>query len=191
MKAAALALALTIGGACASSAATIKSYDLGDRLIVDVAGFVWDTDVPAFKRTLDGLNGNPKPIVVRLSGPGGQLSGIEIGLLIRARGLATLVPNEAECSSVCALIWLAGSPRAIGGDRARIGFHAASSGHIGGPTSAAGNFAIGWYMQRLGLNNDAIRGVTTTAPQNIIWLEPRHAAEWGLTWNVLATRPAQ
>jgi hypothetical protein len=62
--------------------------------------------------------------IVALKSPGGSLAeGITMGTYIHAHGLATLVPNDVECASVCALMWLGGIVRFVA-SRGRIGFHA-------------------------------------------------------------------
>ncbi len=53
---------------------------------------------------------SPKATVY-LDSPGGRVSpAIEIGTIIRLKGFETAV-EEGQCSSACALIWLAGEPR--------------------------------------------------------------------------------
>jgi hypothetical protein len=73
---------------------------------------------------------------------------MQIGELIRQRGMATFVPGERTCASACALIWVAGFPRFVG-DTPQIGFHAAYDQDTG-QAAGAGNAILGAYLRGLG-----------------------------------------
>src|SRR5215211_9432284 len=96
-------------------------------------------------------------VIVTLIGPGGSLTGLRIGELIKAKGMSTFVPEDRKCGSVCALIWLAGTPRPIGEKNVRIGFHGAyiANGEVTGP----GNALVGSYLTKLGFSDAAIIGM--------------------------------
>ena len=61
-------------------------------------------------------------MVVWLHSRGGSIGALGIGDLIHDYGLQTYVPAGAECDSLCAYLWLAGSKRFVGYG-AHIGFH--------------------------------------------------------------------
>ena len=60
--------------------------------------------------------------IVVLASPGGNtFAAIEIGKAIRLKNFVTLVDNNEQCASACALIWLAGVVRFMGPE-AQLGF---------------------------------------------------------------------
>lgn len=71
--------------------------------------------------------------VLSLDSPGGSyLEGIEIGRMIREKGIGTRVPANAECFSACAIIFMHGTTKADGDEwlnrrlhpKGQLGFHA-------------------------------------------------------------------
>jgi hypothetical protein len=93
------------------------------------------------------------------------------------------------CASGCALIWLAGTPRAafIG---AHIGFHsswrstAVACGQYRtckrADVSSSGNAAIGTYLAELGFSYTAIQFFTQAEPDSMEWLSREKAQALGL-----------
>jgi hypothetical protein len=89
---------------------------------ISITGQIEQDDYAHFR---DALTAKPQTRVVILNSPGGHLPpAITIGREIRARKIATVIPDGAFCSSACAMIWLGGIPRDIHGN-GRLGFHSA------------------------------------------------------------------
>ena len=65
------------------------------------------------------LTPDVQTVILRVEG-GYLIEGIEIGRMIRARGLRTVVPRGAQCLSACAEAFLGGVQRDISGV---VGFH--------------------------------------------------------------------
>jgi hypothetical protein len=120
--------------------------------------------------------------VVRLESSGGLTApAVAIGHVIRAFKFTTSVDN-ARCTSACALIWLAGSPRILG-PNGRVGFHATYT--TDGDTfeiTAPGNAVAGAYMRGLGIPDPFITFATTAPPNEINWLTKTVADVLGLSY---------
>jgi len=124
-----------------------------------------------------------KMAVIVLNSPGGNLvAGYAIGNLIHEKGYATYVAGGATCGSVCAMIWMAGSPRQVE-PKARIGFHAAyttdKKGRVIGE-SGMGNALVGSYYAHLGLSDSAIMYLTSASPKEAKWLNPADAKKYNI-----------
>ena len=142
-------------------------------MFVDLVGTINDEDFKTFKEKTDQINpigaGHfKKQVVVTLVSYGGSIHpALQIGDLIRKRGLSTFVPGDRTCTSACALIWLAGVPRTVG-DTPQIGFHAAydrTSGREVGSTNAV----VGVYLRDLGVGYKAIVFMTSTCRILATW----------------------
>ena len=91
-----------------------------------------------------------KPPFVFLESPGGLTwTGVNLGRVIRERGLTTGVADNAQCSSACALVWMGGKERLMGRN-ARIGFHATKSPD--NSISPHGNAVVGAYLHEVGIS---------------------------------------
>ena len=187
-------LALRLAG-CAfswealSATITVHEPDGEGRVFVDLVGTINDEDFKTFKEKTDQINpigaGHfKKQVVVTLVSYGGSIHpALQIGDLIRKRGLSTFVPGDRTCTSACALIWLAGVPRTVG-DTPQIGFHAAydrTSGREVGSTNAV----VGAYLRDLGVGYKAIVFMTRKGPTSVEWLTPDLAMQLGITWAML------
>jgi ATP-dependent protease ClpP protease subunit len=127
-----------------------------------------------------------QPTLVVLNSPGGQVvPGLSIGETIRASGFTTGVANGMECTSICAMIWLAGTERYIG-STAKVGFHAAYIG-LGDDAKESGqaNAIVGAYLSKLGYSYKAIAFATSAGPAEIRWLHPEDAGEIGIRIRVI------
>jgi hypothetical protein len=197
-------LALALVSPAGAASITVHDTDAHGRVFVDVVGTIADEDYITFRQKTDPIypieaSTSKKEVIVTLVSPGGSLAGLRIGERIREKGMSTFVPDNRQCTSVCANIWLAGTPRTVGGNNARIGFHGAfSAGEVSGP----GNALVGAYLTKLGMGQAAIIGMTQALPNDITWLEPRQAREWDIAVEVmrpvrtiavpnLVARPAQ
>jgi hypothetical protein len=171
-------VALLTTTALSAYAAQIEAHNLN---AITITGQIDPNDFETFKIKAGPL----AKADVWLSSPGGDLqAAIKIGEFVRLRGWSTFV--SAGCSSACALIWLAGISRYMT-DAARIGFHAAS---VNGQEKGSGNAVIGAYMNRLGLNYDAVLFVTTASPSDITYLTPDYAKRIGIEVTIIEEVPA-
>lgn len=137
-----------------------------DNLII-VTGEITGNDYDNFKYLTSSLTGN---YAVILNSPGGSLlASLQIGELIRLKGWKTVAPSI--CFSSCALIWLAGTQRYVT-PTSKIGFHAAS---IGGQEKGLGNALVGAYLNKMGLDYNAIAFATMASPDDIQILTPEIA----------------
>ncbi len=130
-----------------------------------------DTRFAALSRQYPGA-------VVYLESAGGALQpAIEIGKLLHARHHATAVLDGSTCTSACALIWIAGTPRYLGRE-AHLGFHA-SYYDAGGRLveTGVGNAMVGHYLAQLDLSEDAAVFATIASPYEINWLNADNSAE--------------
>jgi hypothetical protein len=175
-----LAAAFAVVGVLAAgsaSAARIEWHGSESGNIVTIEGEMASGDEVAFEKATRGLD----HAVVIFNSPGGDLGpGIDIGLAIHDRGFDTLVPDGYECASACALAWLGGENRAMGGE-GYVGFHAAyiEVGHRPQETGA-GNAVIGAYLHELGFSYDTIFFLTSSPPDSMYWLTFDDAVELGI-----------
>ena len=124
---------------------------------------------------------SPKATVY-LDSPGGRVSpAIEIGTIIRLKGFETAV-EDGQCSSACALIWLAGEPRVMS-NFSSIGFHAPYvTGNDGQRISGASQGArVGSYLTRLGFSEKVVMFAVNAGAEEIQWLQKSTADSLGIT----------
>ena len=122
---------------------------------------------------------------VYLDSPGGRVSpAIEIGTIIRLKGFETAV-EEGQCSSACALIWLAGEPRVMS-NFSSIGFHAPYvTGNDGQRISGASQGArVGLYLTRLGFSEKVVMFAVNAGAEEIQWLQKSTADMLGVAVNL-------
>jgi hypothetical protein len=168
----------------AADAATIKVVPLKDKFfksVITVTGKFNQGDEQLFSIDLASAE---QPAIVAFNSPGGELSvGIGIGEQVKAKKLATFVPEMMTCSSACALAWIAGAPRYMQG---RVGFHAAADGY--GPKrgiSSFGNALAGAYLSKLGMSYSAVVYLTKAAPSSMEWLTKPQATKFGIVYAAL------
>jgi membrane-bound ClpP family serine protease len=115
--------------------------------------------------------------IVLLNSPGGAIgTAIEIGKIIKQRGFKTAVPDFERCLSACALIWLAGKERLVGGS-ASIGFHSTRPALTSFETSYRGNAAVEGYLA-YALNRPELTAyVNKASPRSMTWLTIADAKE--------------
>ena len=123
---------------------------------------------------------------VLLESDGGSLAdAIDIGETIRLKGYATAVINDSSCNSACALIWLAGTPRALSRS-GRIGFHAAYTDTSGSAQeSGVANAMVGRYLTLLNLPEKAVVFATSSPPSQLSWLTASNYASTGIDVTVI------
>lgn len=142
-----------------------------------ILGDIVASDAEKFRREAGKHNG----AIVLLESDGGSVpAAIEIGEVIRLRAYPTAVINGSTCNSACALIWLAGSPRALS-KSGRVGFHAAYSESNGSmKESGAANALVGRYLTLLNLPEKAVLFATTSPPTGMSWLDSSNYSRVGI-----------
>ena len=171
-----------------SEAATITrdGENEAGQPIIRIVGNIYDGDVERFADAVDGVQDG----IVSLKGDGGLvLAGIEIGRMIRMRGLTTVVENGVSCFSACALIWLGGRERHVGRN-AEIGFHAAYLQDDEGMREVGvGNALVGRYAGSLGLSDGAVMFLTLAPPDDYLLLTAKAAETFGIRAEFSDSRP--
>jgi hypothetical protein len=186
LTAAALACALAAPTAASAANFYATKLDCGSYpncYVMTISGRIEEGDDAKFAQFLKQNSVNSA--VIELNGPGGNLAaGLAIGRKIHESRYATIVTNDTMCGSVCASIWLAGSPRQYQG-KSRIGFHSAftvdKKGKVIG-TSGVGNAVVGAYYAHLGLSDAAIVYLTEAsgAADQARWLTAADANKLGI-----------
>ena len=134
-----------------------------------------------------------KPVtsaVLWLNSPGGIFEdGMGIARLVRQRNFDTYVGDGGTCTSMCAIIWLAGNIRYYTG-KAQIGFHSMSSWPVdkqgnrirnGKVTSYnGGNALVGAFFSKLGLSDKAIEALTDAEYSSMFYLNTKNIEELGI-----------
>ena len=95
-----------------ANAAEISAKKMGKNHVVIVKSDIEVGDYETFKRVASKLPSGSTLVAFNSDG-GAAIDGMNMGLLIRQLRFATYVPSDAVCASVCALAWLAGTPRYV------------------------------------------------------------------------------
>ena len=182
MKTLLASVAMLLALTATSTAAEIFAKKVKGLYVVVVKGDIEKDDDDVFKAVTSKLpSGNT--LVAFNSDGGSVVAGLNIGLMIRAKRFATFVPADALCASVCGLAWLAGAPRLVTSE-SRVGFHGAYNSETKQATSG-GNALAGAYLARLGFSYDAIYTLTTTKPDEMLWMTATLANKLGIKHTVL------
>lgn len=174
-----LAAALMLGLATPAFAAKIEEMAVRGRTAIVILGDIEEGDAEKFRALAIK---HPKATVVLASDGGMIKPALEIGRAIRMMGYGTMVVSESTCSSSCALIWLAGSPRTAE-KTAKIGFHAGY--RVDGKTAVEDGMAnalIGSYLGQLNLNEEAIMAATAARPSEMLWLDTSRPGAEGISY---------
>jgi len=174
---------LTLGVLASSHAAeiTLVRGVKGESNVIKIKGEIKTGDDEKFRILALGS----RRAIVQLDSNGGRLSpALEIGKMIRLRGFATAV-QDANCSSSCAMMWLAGEPRYMN-NFTSIGFHTPFlEGSDGERTSTPRHGAImGAYLTRLGFSEKVVLFVVTASAREIHWLDKGTADRLGIAVTV-------
>lgn len=170
--------------AATSTAAEIEAVTLEDgSSIIFFIGDIEPGDADNFRR----IAATSKSTAVILESSGGStIEAIEIGKVVRVLDLATLVLNDSQCNSACALIWLAGTPRTLSRS-AKIGFHASYTDQMGlKMESGVGNALVGRYLTQLDLPISAVIFATKAPPESLAWLDATNFSKVGIDASVVA-----
>jgi hypothetical protein len=174
-----------------TTAAEIKFKKLSDtQAAITIDGEITASDVARFRQL--ALQSREAVVVLNSSG-GSVLPALEIGRTLRIAGFSTAVSANGMCTSACALIWLAGSPRWLDGP---VGFHAAYKDDKGNlRESGSGNALVGRYLTELGLPANAILFATSAPPDRILWLTNENKEIAGITFRTppppIQTQPSR
>jgi hypothetical protein len=169
----------------AASPANAAEMWVKDKVLY-IRGDILEGDFDQFKKLVI-KNKLPRGAGVALKSQGGIVAeGLNIGLGIRAMQFKTVAIDE--CISVCALMWLAGKPRAVF-DTASVGFHSAYrlDGNGNPQTASVGNAYAGAYLMKLGFGWDTIAYLTQAAPKEMEWLDEAKAKKYDIQVTVLKT----
>ncbi len=173
-------------GALSAHAASIEFLPAnpGGSNIITVIGEFAPGDEERFERIVFNLDS----AVVWLESPGGVISsGLEIAKQVRFKGFDTVVAPNATCSSMCGIVWLSGKNRFVYRS-SRIGFHAAYRGSDGTESgSATGKIAV--YLFQLGLSQSSIELLTSSRPNDMLWLNEGLAQGLGIQFSFLPEPP--
>jgi hypothetical protein len=169
---------------------------LSDARAIYIRGVIERDDLQKFKHVIEE-NKITRAVVILDSSGGHVLSGIGIGNTIREKGFTTFVPNGNMCSSMCAAVWLAGTPRLLE-EHSKIGFHAAAAMEVdssGRPTgtvrnSGWGDSLIGAYYARLGFDDWTITYMTTMPHTSIKSVSPEELQKMGFQVTILPANMA-
>jgi hypothetical protein len=183
-----LLIATALAATTAANAADMTVRYVNNVPTVFIAGKIETRDYAQFENLTARIPAN-KGLVV-LDSPGGNLSdGLNIGLLIRQKRMATVVYDQ--CVSVCALMWLAGVTRGVSTE-AGIGFHAAWFLEDGKKVpSSAGNAVVGGYLMQLGFGYAAIESLTQAGPEDVEWLDDAKAKQYGIKVTVFTPKQSK
>lgn len=114
---------------------------------------------------------NPTIFVIE-SGGGDVTASINIGREIRANGIQTVI--NADCASACVNVFVGGVVR-TGGDKARLGFHQASSDDADfsdGQEYVARKYS---YYTEMGVDTDIVTFAASHKPDDMGWLNAKEA----------------
>lgn len=131
------------------NAAEITSTNDNGVQIIEINGEIKPGDFSIFRSAYLGS----KALVV-VSGPGGSaIDSLSIGELIARNKLMTLVEENKECYSGCAIIWISGASRSMGMN-SKVGFHGAFRVENESIGAASGvNALIGIHFAKLGFSD--------------------------------------
>jgi hypothetical protein len=156
--------------------------------LITISGDLVAADEQRFKKLAAVFD---KAAVLLDSDGGSTIAAIKIGEAIKLKGYSTFVGNEMTCSSACALIWLAGSPRFLE-PNAKVGFHATYIEKDGRrQESGGGNALVGRYLTLLNLSERAVYFATSAAPSQLNYLNANNYKSLGIDVSVLADEPVQ
>lgn len=163
--------------ASASAARFAVLAGASGKTYIAISGRIEEQDAAYFAQ----VAGSSKADTIILDSPGGSVnSALEIGRLIRARGMSTVVTGSGYCVSACGLIWVAGARRLLTSD-ARVGFHATFTTRDSmRMESGVGNALIGRYLTQLNLPERAVVFATTAGPEKLNWLNAGNKGSSGI-----------
>lgn len=168
--------------AASAGAAKVEHAAYQDMEVIRISGSIANGDDETFR----ALSLRYKKGLVLLDSPGGALAAaMEIGKIIRLAGYRTAVADQALCTSACALIWVAGSQRALSAT-GKIGFHA---GYVrdNGEAEPIGvaNAVVGRYLTLLDYPEKTVVFATMASPSEFLWLDEESRKNSGIDYEEL------
>jgi hypothetical protein len=155
--------------------------------IVAVIGKIEWGDHERFRQVISKMPVGRTMVV--LDSPGGSApAAINMGLDIRAKKFATVALDLY--TSACALIWLAGGPRAVF-ENSSVGFHSVYdlTNDNKAVVSAGGNAWVGVYLSKLGFGWNTIDYLTdSAAPDSMEYLNEAKAKKYGIALRVIPAK---
>lgn len=107
---------------------------------------------------------------IALDSPGGLLDEAKrMAGIIYSQGLATAVPEGAECASACVLLFVSGS-RKIAAAGAFVGVHGAAVAGIQTKGALAATTELAQAFERYGVPASVIGRMVVTPPDQVAWL---------------------
>lgn len=174
-----LAVLMMFGFTQHAIAADIEEIDVKGKPTIVIMGDIDEGDEEKFRK-LAVKHG--KATVVLASDGGLIRTALDIGRIIRMMGYSTMVISDTTCSSSCALIWLAGTPR-YAEKSARVGFHAGY--RVDGKKAVEDGMAnamIGRYLTQLNLDDAGVMAATAASPDKMLWLDTSEPGAEGISY---------
>ncbi len=166
----------------AAHSSDINSVQISGHGAVVISGDMILGDDDRFKEALQKSDIR----LVLLDSAGGVLPvGLEIGRVIRARGLATAVQSSAHCYGACVVAWLGGVDRTQA-QGAVVGLHAFSRSAL--ESDAANEDArqvIASYFKMLDISAKAVTELGAATANDVTPLTPDIAQQLGLAMRIV------
>jgi hypothetical protein len=180
--------AVTLAAAPSARAATFTPNQTSKNILI--SGEIVTGDYEKFKALINWMQKTwgfgPERLFLN-SGGGSQLVGMQIGEIVREKGLDIFVPGEAICLSSCVTIFAAGKLRAVTPE-AKIGVHSVffTDQSKGKPTSGkeieatSGTLALIRLYKKWGVPDAILIKLATTKPEDITYLTVEDYPSWGV-----------
>jgi hypothetical protein len=180
------ALLMATSAVSAANISAVPDQDRPGTFMLIIDGTIQIGDDVKFEEVIKKNNVNAAMVALKSTG-GKLLAGLAIGRSIHEKGYTTIVPGGVTCTSMCAVIWLAGSIRQVE-STSRIGFHVAytvdKKGNIVGESGAA-NAIVGAYYAHLGLSDLAVMYLTSAGPKELRWLSKADARKYDIAFTLI------
>ena len=167
-------LACLLGLALPGSAAQALQFDQmtvsPTEVIVGGRGPIVKGDTDRLQHALAAVPPSQRLLGLALDSPGGNVvEGEQLAKLIRARGLAVVIPSNSKCVSACFLL-LAASPRRLAASDALVGVHSASEEGQETDTSLAVTTLMARVASEMGIPPAIIGKMVSTKAASVEWL---------------------
>jgi hypothetical protein len=167
-------LACLLGLALPGSAAQALQFDQmtvsPTEVIVGGRGPIVKGDTDRLQRALAAVPPGQRLLGLAFDSPGGNVvEGEQLAKLIRARGLAVVIPSNSKCVSACFLL-LAASPRRLAASDALVGVHSASEEGQETDTSLAVTTLMARVASEMGIPPAIIGKMVSTKAASVEWL---------------------
>ncbi len=172
-----IAFALIVCAASHAADINLVRGSKGEEDVITVKGDFKLGDENKFRSVALATNN----ATVYLESQGGKIyPALEIGKMIRLKEFATAV-DEAECTSACAMVWLAGVPRMMS-NFSSVGFHAPYTTDKNGKSKSdvTHGALVGSYLTSLGFSQKVVSFVITAGAEDMHWLQKSTADKLGI-----------